>query len=138
MRKILLLASVSVLVTGCVGFPFVTVHTLVPENSFVIGDRSVPFKADRDKVEVRPYDGVFRSLYFVVEDRDIEIYDFVVVYDNGERERYDARLVFNHGARSRYFALHKAPRRIRSIEFRYRTAGRWADDQAHVVVYGVR
>lgn len=138
MRKILLLVSVSVLVTGCMGVPFVAVRTLVPPDSFVIGERSVPFKADRDRVEVRPYGGAFRSLYFVVEDRDIEIYDFVVVYDNGDRERYDARLVFNHGTRSRSFALHRGPHRIKSIEFRYRTAGRWADEQANVVVYGVR
>jgi len=138
MSKIMLLAGLSVILVGCLGMPFVVVRGVVPPNSFALGERFVVYGADRDRVEVEPYDGMFRSLYFVVEDRDVEIYDFVVTYDNGQRERYDARLVFNHGVRSRYFALRGDSRHIRDIEFRYRTLGPWADDRAHVAVYGVR
>jgi len=138
MKKLLLLAGVPLMVTGCLAFPFVAVHTLVPPDSFVLGDQSVGLNEDHDRVEVRPYDGEFRSLYFVVEDRDVEIYDFVVIYADGTRERYGAHLVFQDGARSRTFALKRGPHRIRSIEFRYRTRGHWVDDRAHIFVYGVR
>ena len=139
MRKTLLLVvGIPLLVTGCLGFPVIAVHTLVPPGSFALGERFVVSDHDRDRLEVRPYDGAFRSLYFVVEDRDIELYDVVVVHADGQRERYDGSLDFRDGARSRTFALRAGPRHIRSVEFRYRTRGPWADDRARVVVYGVR
>lgn len=138
MRKMLLLAAAPLLLAGCIGFPVVMVHTLVPTRSIVIGERVEAVGDDHDRFEVRPYDGRFRSLYFVVEDRDVEIYDFVVVYADGQRERFDGPLVFGPGARSQTFALRGGARRIQSIEFHYRTRGRWADNRARVMVYGVR
>ncbi len=138
MKKLLLLAGMSLLLSGCFGVPYIAVHTLVPPDSFVLGDRFVVSGNDRDRVEVRPYNGAFRSLYFVVEDRDVELYDFVVIYADGQRERYNARLVFGPGERSQTFGLGGGPRRIRSIEFRYRTRGPWADERARVLVYGIR
>lgn len=143
MKKMLLLTRLcvllgaSLLLGGCLGFPVVTVRTLVPTGSVMLGERVESFGEDHDRFVVRPHDGNFRSLYFVVDDRDVEIYDFVVIYADGQRERYDSRLVFGPGARSQTFALRGGSRRIQSIEFRYRTRGRWADNRAHVAVYGV-
>ncbi len=136
--RLSLLLGACVGLCGCLGFPVITVHALVPPGSFALGERFVTWGGDGDRFEVRPYDGVFRSLYFVVDDRDIELYDVVVVYADGRRERYDGPMVFREGERSRTFALHEGPRRIRSVEFRYHTRGRWADQRARVVVYGVR
>ncbi len=138
MKKMLLLTGASLLLAGCLGFPVITVHTLVPAGSVVIGERFEGIGDDHDRFEVRPYDGRFRSLYFVVEDRDVEIYDFVVVYADGQRERFDGPLVFGPGVRSQTFALRGGARRVQSIEFHYRTRGRWADNHARVLVYGVR
>ena len=142
MRKMPLPAGapllMSLLLAGCLGFPVVTVRTLVPTSSIVLGERFESFGDDHDRFVVHPRNERFRSLYFVVEDRDVEIYDFVVVYADGQRERYDTPLVFAPGARSQTFALRGGPRRIQGIEFRYRTRGRWADNRAHLTVYGVK
>ena len=140
MRKILPLAflvGVVSLLAGCLGMP-VAVGLVVPTGSISLGERFVAFRGDHDVVNVGPYDGAFRSLYFVVEDNDVEITNFVVTYGNGERERFDTRLVFTRGERSRYLELRGGERHIRSIAFTYRTAGEWRNGRAHVRVYGVR
>jgi hypothetical protein len=57
---------------------------------------------------------------------------------NGERERLDTRLIFDAGSRSRLLDLQGGQRRIRSIQFTYRTLGDWQDGRARIMVYGVR
>ena len=109
-----------------------------PHESVLLGDRTVAFKADHDVVQVGPYQGFFRSLYFVVEKNDIEIFNIVITYGNGERERLETRLVFNADSRSRVIGFEGGKRRIRSIAFTYRTAGNWVDGRARVAVYGVK
>jgi hypothetical protein len=138
MKKILLLASVTLILGGCLGMPYIGVEMTVPAGSVTLGERFVPFRGDHDVIEIGPYDGRFRSLYFVVQDNDIEITSFVVTYSNGERERFDTRLVFDRGTRSRTVMLRGGERRIRNIDFTYRTIGDWRDGRAHVQVYGER
>jgi hypothetical protein len=120
------------LLSSCMSGP------VVPPDAVVLGERTVAFKADRDVIQVGRYEGVFRSLFFVVEKNDIQIYNLVITYGNGERERLDTRLVFNSDSRSRTLPFAGGKRRIRSIAFTYRTVGEWADGRARVVLYGVR
>ena len=80
----------------------------------------------------------FRSLVVVVEKNDIELYNVVVVYGNGERDKFKTRYVFRGGTRSRDMQFAAGQRRIRAIEFTYKTVGDWQDGRARVLVYGVR
>ena len=109
-----------------------------PRDSVLLGEREVDFKVDRDKIDVRRYEGSFRSLFFLVEKNDIELFNLVVVFENGERQNIDARLIFNEGSRSRLIDLNGRERRIKSIQFTYKTVGTRQEGKARVTVYGVR
>lgn len=109
----------------------------LPPGAELLGDRTVTFTADHDVVEVGAKEGQFRSLVIVVEKNDVEIFNVVVEYGNGQREAFDTRLVFHEGSRSRPLQLAGGTRRIRAVEFRYKTVGTWIDGRAHVLVYGV-
>jgi hypothetical protein len=73
-----------------------------------------------------------------VEKNDLELFNLVVIYENGERQGIETRLIFNEGSRSRLIDLVGGERRIKSIQFTYRTIGTWQEGKARVVVYGVR
>jgi hypothetical protein len=149
-KKILFLAVVALSVTACVGTPWVITASSdraarpernvsqAPNDSVLLGEQDVDFKVDHDKINVRGYEGSFRSLFFLVEKNDIELFDLVVVFENGDRQRIDTRLVFNEGSRSRLIDLNGGERRIKSIQFTYRTVGTWAEGKARVAVYGVK
>jgi len=110
----------------------------VPKDSVLLGERTVAFKADHDVIQVGAYEGLFTSLFFVVEKNDIQIYNLVVTYGNGERERFDTRLNFAADTRSRSLPFDGGRRRIRTIAFTYKTVGSWVEGRARVLVYGVR
>ena len=149
MKQILLLAAVALAVTACAGTPWVITAssdraarpertvTQPPSESVLLGDQEVDFKVDRDKIEVRRYEGSFRSLFFLVEKNDIEIFNLVIVFENGERQNIDTRLIFNEGSRSRMIDLNGGERRIKSIQFTYKTVGAREEGKARVAVYGV-
>jgi hypothetical protein len=131
MKKMLVLAAFAVSLSACV-------TVLQPSGSVVLGERTVDFRADHDVIGVGPYEGFFRSLNFQVEKNDVEIFNIVVVYGNGEREKIDTRLVFREGSRSRIIDLHGGKRRIQSIQFTCRTVGEKHEGRARVVVFGLR
>jgi hypothetical protein len=141
MKKILFLAAISLAVTSCM-----TVAVPGPARGggggasgrVLLGERTVNFKADHDVIGVGAYNGTFRALYFEVEKNDVELFNIVVVYGNGDREKFDTRLIFREGTRSRMLDLRGGKRIIKSIQFTYRTVGTWAEGKARVVVYGVK
>lgn len=133
MRKLLLLVIAALFVSSCA-----TVEIVVPKGSVPLGQRTVNFKADHDVIQVGGYEGAFRSLYFVVEKNDIEIFNIVVTYGNGEKQRLGTRLIFSEGSRSRAIDFEGGKRRIKTIAFTYKTVGTWQDGRARVAVYGVR
>lgn len=132
MRKLAVLALFSLLASSCMTGPG------VPKDRIMLGERSVAFKADHDVIQIGSYQGVFRSLFFVVEKNDIQIYNIVLTYGNGEREKINTRLNFGADSRSRSIAFEGGKRRIKTITFTYRTVGSWQEGRARVVVYGVR
>ena len=150
MRKILFLAAVALSVTSCVGTPWTTTASSdrntqaraegsqPPRDSVLLGEQDVDFKVDHDKIDVKRHNGSFRSLFFLVEKNDMELFNLVVIYENGERQGIETRLIFNEGSRSRLIDLVGGERRIKSIQFTYRTIGTWQEGKARVVVYGVR
>jgi len=132
MRKLAILGFFCILASSCMTGPG------IPHDAVMLGERSVAFKADHDVIQVGPYEGFFKSLFFVVEKNDIQIYNLVVTYGNGEKERFETRLNFGEDSRSRSLAFNGGKRRIRTIAFTYKTVGTWVEGRARVVVYGVR
>lgn len=154
MGKICLLAVVALSMVACAGTPWVITASsdrsgrpersdqsdrpTPPRDSVMIGEQDVDFNVDHDMIAVRNNQDSFRSLFFLVENNDIELFNLVVDFVNGERQAVDTRLVFNEGSRSRLIDLNGRERRIRSIQFTYKTVGTWREGKARVIVYGVR
>jgi hypothetical protein len=88
-------------------------------------------------IQVGGYDGFFKALTFRVEKNAVEIYRMVVVYGNGERENLAADLVLTPGERPLLVHL-EGRRKIRFVDFSYRTIGNWHRGRATVTVWGVR
>ena len=109
-----------------------------PGRTVFLGERSVDFHADHDTIFVGDYKGNFHSVYFKVENNNIEVFNMVIVYGDGERERIDTRFVFDADTRSRTIALDGWKRHIRTIDFSYKTVGDWVGGRAHILVYGIR
>ena len=132
MRKLVLLAAVALSVVSCMTAP------PAPKDNVLLGERVVNFKADHDTIAVGSYEGTFRSLFFRVERNDIELFNLVIVYGNGDKQRLETRLIFKEGSRSRLIDFAGGKRRIKTIQFTYKTVGTWEDGRARVAVYGVR
>lgn len=129
MKRMLLFALVAVALTSCVS---------VPSGNVFLGERAVDFRAEHDAIGVGGYDGWFRAFSFEVERNNIELFDMVIIYGDGQRERIGTRLIFDAGTRSRVINLDGGKRRIRSIEFSYKTIGSWLEGRARIRVYGIR
>ena len=69
---------------------------------------------------------------------NIQLYDLVVTYGNGDKEKFDTRLTFDEGTRSRALPLDGGNRQIQQISFTYKTVGDWVDGKARVMVYGIK
>ena len=132
MKKLLLLSALALALASCI------TYGVVPHDRVLLGSRYVGFSRERDAIDVGNYEGRFRSLYFEVERNDIEIFNIVIVYGNGERERVETRLVFDQGTRSRIIGFEGGERRIRAVEFSYKTVGTWLEGRARILVYGLR
>ena len=104
----------------------------------ILGERTVDFHGDHDVIQVGDYKGWFKSIGFWVERNNIEVFDLVVTYGDSQREKLDTRLVFDEGSRSRLIHLEGGKRMIRSIEFNFKTVGKWREGRARVVVFGVK
>ena len=132
MKRLLLVSAVVLVFASCATGPS------IPQGAVLLGEREVDFKGDHDVIQVGKDQGFFRDLLFVVENNDVQLYNLVVVYGNGEREKFDTRLNFGEGSRSRRLHVEGAKRMIQSITFTYKTVGSWLSGKARVVVYGIR
>ena len=109
----------------------------LPPGAVLLGERRVDFHADHDVIQVGDYEGSFRDIMFWVEKNDIEMFNLVVTYGNGEREKFDTRLIFDPGTRSRLIHL-QGRRHLKNIAFTFKTVGSWFEGRARIVVYGIR
>jgi nitrate reductase NapAB chaperone NapD len=101
-----------------------------------LGDRTVNGRADHDRIEVGKYEGKFGKLTMVVENSDLELLDFKIVF--GDRTEYHPRLnhVFREGQRTHAIDLPPGEAVIRFVELRYKNLTGGGD--AHVQLWGFR
>jgi hypothetical protein len=101
-----------------------------------LGERTVNGRVDHDRIEVGRYEGKFNKLTMVVDNSDLELVDFKIVF--GDRTEYHPRLqhVFREGQRTRAIDLPPSEAVIRSIEFKYKNLPGGGD--ARVQVWGWR
>ena len=86
-----------------------------------LGSRKVNFVGDKDTIAVTAAEGLFNAIKLDVDDGDLEMYNVVVTFGDGEKFSPETRFVFEQGTRSRTIDLPGAARIIRKVEFLYRS-----------------
>jgi hypothetical protein len=101
-----------------------------------LGERTVNGRYDHDRIEVGRYEGRFNKLTMVVENSDLELIDFKIVF--GDRTEYHPQLqqVFRDGQRTRMIDLPASEAVIRSIDIRYKNIA--GGGEARVQIWGWR
>jgi len=99
-----------------------------------LGVRTVDHRGDHDTV-MAEFQGTFRAIKIEVNRTELEMYNIRVNFDNGEHWSPDTRVQFREGSWSRTIDLPGAERRIRSIDFWYRSQHR-GEGKAVVEVWG--
>ncbi len=99
-----------------------------------LGERFVNFTGDRDTIPVTAREGRFTAIMLEVDHGDLEMYDVVVTFGNGETFSPQTRYVFDDGTRSRVIDLPGGARFIRKVDFFYRSKLR--DGRAKLTLHG--
>lgn len=102
-----------------------------------LGFTMVDFKLDRDFIWVTGADS-FRKLKFKVLDNAINMVNMHVVYENGAYDNINLRFVIPAGGESRILDLKGNSRRIRKIEFWYRSIQPGFRGKAKLVLWGIK
>jgi hypothetical protein len=84
-----------------------------------LGDRVVQGRKDHDKIHVGKRNGKWTAITLVVEGSDLEMFDVVVIFGNGDKFSPDTRAMFREGSRTRAIDLPGEARAIKSVAFRY-------------------
>jgi hypothetical protein len=99
-----------------------------------MGDAWVTGRVDRDFIRVGRQEGRFARVMLVVNGGDLELYDLVIQFGNGQRWSPGVRHFFREGSRSRAIDLPGQVRFITGVELVYgnvRGGGR-----AHAEIWG--
>jgi hypothetical protein len=102
----------------------------------LLGSSQVNGRVDQDRIEIGRYEGRFNRLTMAVENSDLELLDFKVVFD--DRTEFHPRLsyFFREGQRTRAIDLPPSERVIRFIDLRYRNTR--GGGPASVEIWGQR
>ena len=102
----------------------------------LLGSRQVNGRLDQDRIEIPRYEGRFNKLTMAVEESDLELLDFKIVFD--DRTEYHPRLsyFFKEGQRTRAIDLPPSEHVIRVIELKYRNTR--GGGPASVEIWGQR
>ncbi len=106
----------------------------VLQNWEPLGSRRVSFAVDRDVIDVGAREGTFNAIRVEVDGGQLEMYNIVLTFGNGDTWSPNTRVVFRQGSWSRLIDLPGPARFIRKIEFWYRS--RLRRGQATVRVFG--
>jgi hypothetical protein len=109
-------------VLGILFFSFLSCAPgLVPPGWEFLGKRQVNFGYDHDAIAVPPGKGLLRQLMIVVTKNDLEMFDMRVTFERGDDFSPNLRLVFEKNTRSRVIDLPGGVRRVRRVDFRYKS-----------------
>jgi hypothetical protein len=100
----------------------------------LLGSQSVEGKKDKDTYAVGRKVGKLDKLTVVVKDSDLEMLDFVVVFENGQKFEPKIKHTFKEGERTRAIDLPGNDRWIKQINVRY--ANLPGGGKARVEIYG--
>lgn len=102
-----------------------------------IGETTADFRTDKDVIKVWG-DDRFKSLKIQAVDAPVHIEDMTVVYQDGEPENIPVRYDFPKGGESRNIDLKGYERRIKEIDFIYRTVPNYKVEKAHIEIWGLK
>ncbi len=85
----------------------------------LLGSQTVEGKKDKDSYVVGRKAGKFDRLTIVVKDSDLEMLDFVVVFENGQKFEPKVKHTFREGERTRSIDLPGNDRYIKQINVKY-------------------
>jgi hypothetical protein len=101
----------------------------------LLGDRKVDFIRDKDVLEVNS-PSTFTAIKLRVTDQDVRISDMKIVFINGDKLEPNIDQVIPREQYSKVIELGSEGRRLKSIEFKYRTTGSLLKGRADVLVFG--
>jgi hypothetical protein len=84
-----------------------------------LGEQTVHGKTDNDVIQVGVKEGKFAKLTLVVEDSDIELFDLVIHFGNGETYSPTTRHYFKEGSRTGLIDLPGDARYVKKVVFKY-------------------
>jgi hypothetical protein len=103
----------------------------------LLGEKKVNFVKDKDVMEVKS-SNPFTAIRFYVEDKYVRIKALKIQFENGDKMEPALDDMIKAGEQSRIIELAADGRRIRQIEFNYRSMGSLLEGRANVVVTGRR
>ncbi|MEK7487490.1 MAG: hypothetical protein AABZ60_24440 [Planctomycetota bacterium] len=95
--------------------------------------RIVDFQLERDKISIDK--GKISAIRVAVEGGDLEMYDIVVTFGNGDKVSPPTRLTFDENTRSRDIDLPGKQRNIQEISFLYRSLHPKKEGRATVYIF---
>ena len=101
----------------------------------LLGQLDVDFKVDHDSIDVGRHEGRFRVLRFVAHGGTVEMYEIMVVLDDGEAFRHPTHLILDRGE-GRTIDLPGDRRRVHRVEFVYRSLHTGSGHHATISLYG--
>jgi len=102
-----------------------------------IAETTADMKMDRDEITVLGEDH-YQSIQLKVTDRDLEITDVTVVFENDKQQNVEVRKLIKRGEETRVIDLDGKNLSIKKIILTYKTSPNAAEDKAHVEIWGMK
>ena len=109
----------------------------VEEGWELLGEKRVDFGKDTDELMVNS-SYQFTDVRFRVEEREVRVKEFNVVFQNGDKLAPAIEQDFTPGQESKIIHISPQGRFIRNFEFKYRTKGNLLKGRASILVFGKR
>jgi hypothetical protein len=137
MKKIMLVLSAFVLSFNLVHAQKVAVITGDEPGWHKIGETTVDFKNDKDKIIVAGEDK-FRAILLKTTDAEFHLENLKVVYENGGDQDVQIRSDFKPGEKSRVIDLQGTDRNLKRVDFVYQSVPNKREEKAHVELWGLK
>lgn len=102
-----------------------------------LGTTIVNFTVDKDVITLAGNDW-FRQLKFQVVDAAVEMLNMTVVYETGVPQNIPLRFVIPRGGESRLIDLAGGERKLRRVEFTYKSGAPGYHGRSKVILFGLK